>query len=168
MARPKKISWPVRLNEMLRIFLGYKIKRSEDRWKAFREWRRWHLEPAASIHSRQNLTVLSLLWFVRAVESVTIGKWFSAVLNAVPRQWEFQPAWGTAELFCELWKEGQQRTHEPTCVAWNEIRRRGWTPPAPRGYWKRRLGCMRNTLPLDGRIAGSRPAVGSFKKLNWL
>ena len=29
---------------MLRIFLGYKIKRPEDRWKAFREWRRWHLE----------------------------------------------------------------------------------------------------------------------------
>jgi len=44
MARPKKITWPVKLNELLRIFLRERIKRPEDRWKAFREWRRWHLE----------------------------------------------------------------------------------------------------------------------------
>jgi hypothetical protein len=44
MARPRKIQWPVSVTEMLRIFLRQKIKRPEDRWKVFREWRRWHLE----------------------------------------------------------------------------------------------------------------------------
>lgn len=44
MARPRKITWPVELNELLRIFISDKINRPEDRRKAFREWRRWHLE----------------------------------------------------------------------------------------------------------------------------
>ena len=41
MARPRKIKLPCGLDDWLRLALHG--KRLEDRWKIFREWRRWYL-----------------------------------------------------------------------------------------------------------------------------
>lgn len=39
MGRPRKIQWPIKVEELLRIHL--REKRPEDRWKIFKEWLRW-------------------------------------------------------------------------------------------------------------------------------
>ena len=44
MVRPRKLKIPFKLNDWLRLALHGKKKRPEDRWKIFREWRRWCLK----------------------------------------------------------------------------------------------------------------------------